>query len=215
MSVSGKLKLTTLEVNNYLLVGSEEFHISLANCASLENLKLKAIPDQCSQNDIDVIVRFIGKLSNLKYLNIETTSDQFEMPDILDLVTRLPDLEEFWFSNIPLVIESNFIQLANIHSGGNEVNDLIWAPFSNLRNIKSLNIHALSTFTAGGILKYISTLGPKNHKIQLSVMNQHFSDNISDQALLQIRQAIADKVDGQFFYVTFRDSESEDEFFSD
>jgi hypothetical protein len=86
---------------------------------------------------------------------------------------------------------------------------------STLAYLKSLNIHALSAFTADGILNYIASLKDTNRGIQLSVMNQSLNQNISDDNLALIRESIGAQVDGQFDYVLFREYDSDSESFSD
>ena len=73
----------------------------------------------------------------------------------------------------------------------------------------------MSTFSANGILNYITTLKETNRGLALSVMNQLLDQGLSDNELDQIRKSIAEKVDGQFDYVLYRDYESSDESFSD
>ena len=73
----------------------------------------------------------------------------------------------------------------------------------------------MTTFTANGILNYIETLKESNIGLLLSVMNQTLEHGLSDMQLEQVRRSIAEKVDGQFDYILFRDYESGDESFSD
>lgn len=100
-------------------------------------------------------------------------------------------------------------------TGGYEVTDLIWPHVAKLTNLKSFNCHALSSFKADGILNYISTLGKGNQGLLLSVMNQTLEHALSDKDLARVRLSLAERVDGQFEYVLFRDYESTDESFSD
>lgn len=100
-------------------------------------------------------------------------------------------------------------------AGGYEVNDHIWPHVAKLTHLKSFNCHALSTFKADGILNYISTLGNGNQGLLLSVMNQTLEHALTDKDLARVRRSLAEKVDGQFEYVLFRDYESTNESFSD
>lgn len=100
-------------------------------------------------------------------------------------------------------------------TGGYEVNDQLWPPLSKLVKLKSLNVHALSTFTANGIMNYISTLDNSRQGFLLSVMNQGLEHNLSEGDLALIRQSLKTQVDGQLDFVLFRDYDSTDESFSD
>lgn len=214
--MNNDVKLTGLEVNNYTLVGNAEFHKALTHQTSLESVKLKADPEDCTREDIETLITSIGALTNLKYLNLEATSDPFLMSDITQMISTLRKLEEFEFGKVILLsLNPNafYCRGTNICPGGDEVNDEIWASLSNLTNLKSLNIHAHSKFSAEGIVEYIFTL--QNRGFQLQILNQNFRYNLSEDELALVRQSIIAQVDGQLYYVLYRDQESEDESFSD
>lgn len=215
--MNNDIKLRELEVNKYTLVGNTDFHKAISHQTSLESLKLKADPEDSFRDDIDALVTSISALTKLKYLNLVSTSEFFRTAEVLQLATSLTNLEELWFgrlSLLSLVISFCLKNKTNLPPGG-EVSDAIWPSLSTLANLKSLNIHALSTFTASGILNYISTLRDTNQGFLLSVMNQIPDHNLSDDEQTLVRQSITAQVDGQFDYVLFRDVESEDESLSD
>ena len=84
-----------------------------------------------------------------------------------------------------------------------------------MSNLKSLNVHAMSKFSANGILNYVTTLKSTNRGLVLSVMNQEREHGLDDAEVQKIRRCVVEKVDGQFDYVLYRDFESDDESDSD
>jgi len=67
----------------------------------------------------------------------------------------------------------------------------------------------MTSFTFEGIINYISNLQPGNSGLLLSIMSATIESqlNASEQAF--IRDAIAEKVDGRFEFVLYREVESE------
>jgi hypothetical protein len=67
----------------------------------------------------------------------------------------------------------------------------------------------MTSFTFEGIINYISNLQPGNYGLLLSIMSATIESqlNASEQAF--IRDTIAEKVDGRFEFVLYREVESE------
>jgi hypothetical protein len=67
----------------------------------------------------------------------------------------------------------------------------------------------MTSFTFEGIINYISNLQPGNSGLLLSIMSATIESqlNASEQAF--VRDAIAEKVDGRFEFVLYREVESE------
>lgn len=101
-------------------------------------------------------------------------------------------------------------QLEDFSVGGYDVNDEVWHAIPNLHNLRSLSFHAVTSFTYQGILNYISTLRPTNAGLQLSVMCASLESALKDKELAIIRDAIAEKVDGKFEFVTYREDDASD-----
>jgi hypothetical protein len=195
------IKLRELEVEGYTLAGSKDFHAALAHQTSLESLKLKADSEDAFRDDIDTLVSAICELKNLKDLNLLYTSEYFRTPEIMLLAANLKNLEELWFGGSP-----NY---------GYNVTDDVWKALSPLP-LRSLNIHALSSFSFDGILAFIDSLREDiNQGLLLSIMNQDADYGLTEQEQVIIRESIIAKVDGQFDYVLVRDAESDSEDFSD
>jgi hypothetical protein len=150
-----------------------------------------------TRDDIDTLVSSVAQLTNLKVLNLASTSDFFRTLDILNLVPPLMNLEEISFS-------------------GYDVTDDIWHILAGLSNLRVLNIHAFTSFSFEGILAYVAALQETNHGLQLSVMNQSVEHPLSEQEQEIIREAIAAKVSGKFEFTLFQDpAEDEDDSLSD
>lgn len=76
-----------------------------------------------------------------------------------------------------------------------------------LHNLRALEIQALTSFSVNGILGYISTLQPTNQGLNLLVLNQNPDYDISEKEQSVIQKSIAEKVDGRFEFVLFREVE--------
>ncbi|PBP23881.1 hypothetical protein BUE80_DR005264 [Diplocarpon rosae] len=190
--LKNEIRLKKLQVVGYPLAGNQNFHRALSHQTSLESLELRADPETAFRDDIDTLVTSICQLTSLKYLDLLSTSDYFSTIEILTLASRLPQLEEVFFS-------------------GYDVNDALWPGVAHLRNLRSLNIHAFTSFRFDAIIGYISTLQDSNRGLLLSIMNQSPEYALSERQEGLIRHAIKDKVDGKFEFTLFRESDSESE----
>jgi len=130
-------------------------------------------------------VASISRLTNLKYLDIVSTSEFFRTFEILTLVTHLTNLEDFSF--------------------GGDVTDNVWYGLANLRNLRFLMVQAFSSFSFDGILAYISSLHDTNQGLQLSILNQKTEDALTDQEQQIIKDAIVAKVNGKFDFMLYKD----------
>ncbi|CZT50217.1 uncharacterized protein RSE6_11161 [Rhynchosporium secalis] len=188
--LKNNVRLRKLQVVNYPLAGNQDFHRALSHQTSLESLELRADAETAFRDDIDILVSSICQLTNLKYLDLQSTSDYFSTTEILTLASHLPQLEEIFF-------------------GGYDVTDALWHGLSQLHNLRSLNIHAITSFSIGAILGYVSSLQETNKGLLLSVMNQKAENAISERHEKNIRKAIEAKVDGKFEFTLFREPDSE------
>jgi len=190
------VRLHTLQVTNYPLLGNQDFHRALSHQTSLESLSLKADPEGASRDDIDVLIASISQLHKLRYLNLVNTSDYFHTSEILKLSSALTRLEDLSF-------------------GGYDVTDDLWRGLANLHQLRILNISAMTSFSFDGILSYISALKDSNKGLALWVMSQKAENPLSDYEQSIIKQSITEKVDGKFDFTLFREADSDSESFSD
>jgi hypothetical protein len=184
------IRLRKLEVTGYPMVTNSDFHRAMSHQTSLESLILRGDSDDISGEDIDLLVSSISKLTGLKELDICETSEFFGSYEISRLASCLPKLEKFSFS-------------------GYEVTDTIWPSIASLHHLRALNADATTTFSFGGLLSYISTLQPTNQGLVLSVLSQRLDWNLSAHHRGILQDKIAEKVDGRFEFVLFRDSDGE------
>ncbi|KAN0103053.1 hypothetical protein V8E51_011366 [Hyaloscypha variabilis] len=190
------VRLHTLQVTNYPLLGNQDFHRALSHQTSLESLSLKADPEGTFRDDIDVLIASISQLHKLRYLNLVNTSDDFHTSEILKLSSALTRLEDLSF-------------------GGYDVTDDLWRGLANLHQLRILNISAMTSFSFDGILSYISALKDSNKGLALWVMSQKAENPLSDYEQSIIKQSITEKVDGKFDFTLFREADSDSESFSD
>ncbi|KAI9052243.1 hypothetical protein LZ554_003600 [Drepanopeziza brunnea f. sp. 'monogermtubi'] len=194
--LKNNIRLKKLKVVDYPLAGNQDFHRALSHQTSLESLELRADPETAFRDDIDILVSSVSALKSLKYLDLLSTSDYFSTTEILALAAHLPLLEEIFFS-------------------GYDVTDALWPGVSRLPNLRSLNIHAVTSFSFSAMLNYISTLQETNRGLLLSIMNQKAENAMSESQERAIRQAIKENVDGKFEFTLFREPDSESDMLSD
>jgi hypothetical protein len=84
------IKLDSLLLIKYNLPGNQDFHRALAQQTSLTSLHLKGDAEDSFRDDIETLVVCLGKLKNLKYLNILDISDYFRTSEIQLLALNLP-----------------------------------------------------------------------------------------------------------------------------
>ncbi len=87
------IKLDSLHLSKYSLAGNQDFHRALAQQTSLTSLHLKGDAEDSFRDDIETLVTSLGKLKNLKYLNILDISDYFRTSEIQLLALNLPKVE--------------------------------------------------------------------------------------------------------------------------
>jgi hypothetical protein len=179
------IHLRKLELENYTMLESREFHQALALQPSLQVVKLQGDSEGVYRDDIDALVDSLTKLTKLRDLELREVSDYFHNEQVIELARHLVNLEE-------LVI------------GGFCITDQVWPELSRLRSLRSLCFTASTSFTAEGILGFISKLGPGNSGLVLSVMNEETSSDLSEDSLISIRQALFKQVEGKFEFVLNR-----------
>lgn len=171
------VRLRALSLTGYTMVGSHDFHSALACQQSLQHLLLRG---ECSEipADTELLIQAIGQLANLRELELKDISDYFTSNHVKALTPCIPHLERLWI-------------------GGDFFDDDIWAAFRCLPELKSLAIHALSEFTAQGILDFISSLGVDHRGMNLSILNS-VAPGLTAEAQILIRDTLKGHLDGTF-----------------
>ena len=183
--LDNQIHLLKVAVEGYTMRDSREFHQALAHQETLESLWLGGDGEGVVRDDIDIFVKSLSKLNRLRELSLRDVSDYFTDEHVCRLARNLPDLEGLWTS-------------------GFGITDAIWKDLSRLRKLKRLDFAAMTSFSAGGILQFISDLGPGNRGLVLVVMNADVDSNISDEEQATIRETLATKLDGRWDFTLMR-----------
>lgn len=173
-----RLRLTKLSVEGYTMQTSRAFHEALASQTSLQSLYLQGDSSEFP-DDQAILVQALGQLSNLRELELKDISENFTPDHVITLTPYLPQLERLWIS-------------------GHDFDDEVWNAFLALPKLRVLIIHALSDFTAEGILDFISQLGPGNRGLHLSILNALSDANITEEAQTVIGETLAQNLGGTF-----------------
>jgi len=107
------------------------------------------------------------------------------------LASNLPELESLWIS-------------------GWGITDKIWQYLKLLRSLRRLDINAWSSFTADGLLEYISGLGEGNWGLFLAVMMADPESALSEEEQYIVQEALTTKVEGRFDYTLARDPDADE-----
>ncbi|MCJ1267316.1 hypothetical protein MMC22_007201 [Lobaria immixta] len=188
------IHLTSLEYESYDFPDSKKFHQALANQTSLQSLWLKGDTDEGDVSD--TLVESLSNLVNLTDLRLREVSDTFSDRHILQLANSLPKLE-VWSTS------------------GYGLTDAILGAVASLRSLRRLDIGALTSFTADGILGFVERLGPGNKGLILAVMNADMDSELSGPEQELIQERIARKVEGRFEFTLSRDPDGVSSFEGD
>ncbi|ETS84762.1 hypothetical protein PFICI_02787 [Pestalotiopsis fici W106-1] len=113
---------------------------------------LDGMPDALVVHETPVLADSICQLRHLKKLDLKRAS--IRAIELRQIVTALP-------------------QLTNLGFGGEWIDDQILESVSNLQNLKSLLVNALSVFTFDGLRTFATKLDPEQHKgIVVEINNQ-------------------------------------------
>lgn len=193
--LDNQIRLLKLAVEGYVMRDSRDFHQALAHQETLESLWLGGDGEGVVRDDIDIFVDSLSKLIHLRELSLRDVSDYFSDEHIRQLARNLPALEGLWTSGLGIT-------------------DAIWKDMSRLRQLKRLDFAAMTSFSADGILQFISDLGPGNKGLVLVIMNADVDSNISDEEEALIRETLATKLDGRWDFTLMRGMTELDQFTS-
>lgn len=191
--LDNQIHLLKVAVDFYTMRDSREFHQALAHQKALESLWLGGDGAGVVRDDIDIFVESLSKLTHLRELSLRDVSDYFQDEHIRQLARNLSELEGLW-------------------TGGFGITDAIWKDMSGLSKLKRLDFAAMTSFSADGILQFISDLGPGNRGLVLVVMNADVESNIGDEDQAIIRETLATKLDGRWDFTLMRGKTELDQF---
>ena len=173
------IRLINLELGNYVMSESKDFHQALAHQPSIQDLRLSGEGVEPGDADNDILVEALSKLENLEHLHLKEVSDGFLNHHVMRLARDLSKLKYFGTS-------------------GYGVNDEIWKDMASLDSLQTLELNALSRFTANGIIDFVLSLGQGNRELTLSINMQENDSEISDEEQAMIRETIYEKLGGRF-----------------
>ena len=108
------------------------------------------------------------------------------------MALELPLLEDFWTS-------------------GGEVSSDVLPCLTNLKNLKSLTLYALTKFSLQEIIDFISGLDVQTQRgFNLSLMASDVEHDLSEEEQNLIREILKTELDGRFDFVLWREAEPSD-----
>ncbi|KAK8192509.1 hypothetical protein M8818_007679 [Zalaria obscura] len=186
------IQLEKLEINAtkedclYVVKDHQAFHLALSQQRNLRSLLLKANPDPPSRDDLEILCSTLCALTELRELKLSRTSDYFTDSHVHMLAQSLVNLEDLYVS-------------------GYGITDNALISVSSLGNLKSANFSGLTYFTKDGLLNFVDRLGPGNQGLAVFVDAADPDRGLTDMAQDQVREALAEKVQGRFEYQLLRD----------
>jgi hypothetical protein len=169
----------------YLVKDHQDFHQSLGQKHSLQELSLRADPEGLVGDPLAEVTSSICSLSDLRYLHLTRISDYFSDQHVRAFAQHLVNLE-------------------HIYLGGWGISDGVWDAVARLRNLKTLTFSGLTVFTASGILRFIDQLGDGNQGLLLGIDNADADSPLTAEEQELVQDALAAKVNGSFAYQLLR-----------
>jgi hypothetical protein len=176
-----KLQINSKEGMMYLVKDHRDFHQSLGQELSLQELSLRADPEGVERDDLDTMTTSICSLSNLRHLTLTRISDFFTDQHIQAFARHLENLE-------------------HIYVGGYGITDGVWDSVARLKNLKSLTFSGLTDFTMAGMLRFVEQLGDGNRGLMLAIDNAANESALTSEEQDAVREALSAKVDGSLAY---------------
>jgi hypothetical protein len=175
-------QLESLQVECYSVRVRREFHLALRNQTSLKTLFLHGDALGCTRDDIDILCDSLCQLTNLRDLKLRGVSELFRDDSIIRLARSL-------------------IHLHSLYVEGYSVTDAVWPALAGLRNLQSISLNGLTSFTKQGLLRFIDALSCPGNEGMVLMVDYADADSGLDQTDEQdVRLAIAKKLDGRFEY---------------
>lgn len=189
MLLNNEIRLDLLgidaRVNQYSIKDNSIFHRAIASQPNLRSLSLQGESEDAFSDDRDVLVDVVGALTNLRKLHLRGVADEFCDDDLARMLAPLK-------------------YLVDLYTGGWNITDDVLNTVSGLHNLRVLNLVAVTSFTAAGLLDFMAKLGSGNEGLHMSVDNADPVALIPDEELAMIRDVFREKVSGRLDYMPFR-----------
>jgi hypothetical protein len=188
--LTDSIQLNKLQINSneglmYLVKDHQDFHQSLGQKQSLQELSLRADPEGLLGDPLAEVTNSICSLSNLRYLHLTRISDYFSNQHVKAFAQHLVNLE-------------------HIYIGGYGITDGVWDAMARLKNLKTLTFSGLTMFTAQGILSFVDQLSDGNQGLLLGVDNADADSPLTSEEQELVQEALTAKVNGSFAYQLLR-----------
>jgi hypothetical protein len=179
------IRLTHLEVDNYILKDHKTFHQALVHQqSSLKNLSLSGETDGMFRDDLDTLVDSLKQLHELRDLKLL-------LPEIL----RDEHL---------IAIVSSLNLLEDLYVNGWELNDILLESVARLPNLRSVTLSGISKFTTDALLDFVACLGPGNSGIRVTIDMADPDTMLLEESVNMIRDCLVEKTGGTLEYMALR-----------
>ncbi|KIV99758.1 uncharacterized protein PV09_08564 [Verruconis gallopava] len=178
------IRLEYLEVDNYAQADQNQLHQALENQPSIQRLTLDSEPVEF-RDDLDLLIYSLCQLKELRALKLIGVSAMFNDNHISALCEQLELLEDFYV-------------------GGLQLTDASLDSIVHLRNLRSIAFSGITTFTMGGLLNFVSRLGPGNRGLVLAIDNADPELGLSEEEQMYVRSQLLGQVDGRLEYTSLR-----------
>jgi len=181
------LQINALRDNGlYILKENQAFHQAISCQTKLASLLLKADADGSTRDDVELLCNCLCAMKSLKRLNLTRITEYFTDFHVSMLSEHLVNLEE-------------------LRVDGYGITDASLDRLSSLPYLISLEFGGLTTFTTKGLIDFVEHLGRGNQGFALSVERAAVDGMLDVAERIQVRDAIAAKVNGRFTYEPIAD----------
>ena len=180
------IKLRELNLDGYVMAPAKTFHRALVHQPSLQSVCLKGEGDEPSAVGLEgynILVDSLYHLRNLTDLRLKNISDYFNDEHISCLAQNLANLE-------------------NLETSGYQLTDSSLEELCKLEFLKRLDFNAVTRFTAEGIIKSVSMLGPGNMGFVLAILMADMDHDLTVFEQNMIRDVMTKQVGGKFEFQT-------------
>jgi hypothetical protein len=179
------IRLTHLEMDNYILKDHKAFHQALVHQhSSLKYLSLIGETDGMFRDDLETLVDSLKQLHELRELKLL-------LPEILK--------DEYL-----IAIISSLKRLEDLYVSGLELNDAVLDSVASLPNLRSVTLSGISKFTLNALLDFVSRLGPGNSGIRVTIDMADPDTLLPEESVNVVRDCLVEKTGGLLEYMALR-----------
>jgi hypothetical protein len=185
------IRLTHLEMDNYVLKDHKAFHQALVHQqSSLKYLSLIGETDGMFRDDLETLVDSLKQLHELRELKLL-------LPEILK-------------DDYLIAIISSLKRLEDLYVSGLELNDVVLDSVASLPNLRSVTLSGISKFTLNSLLDFVSGLGPGNSGIRVTIDMADPDTLLPEESVNVVRDCLVEKTGGILEYMALRGTENDE-----